>query len=105
MVKRDGEGRTIICEESFSLSLYELAASFGVSETVIIEIVNEAVVPVLETDLSVWSFGHDDIRRIRMVLQLQNDLGLNLSGAALAIELLDEIDRLNNIIKANQIKD
>jgi chaperone modulatory protein CbpM len=58
-------------------------------------------VPVAETDLSVCSFSHDDIRRIRMVLQLQNDLGLNLSGAALAIELLDEIDRLHKIIEAD----
>jgi chaperone modulatory protein CbpM len=33
-------------------------------------------------------------RRVRTVVRLQRDLGVNLPGAALALELLDRIDEL-----------
>ena len=34
------------------------------------------------------------VRRVRVVARLRDDLGVNLDGAALALELLDRIDAL-----------
>jgi chaperone modulatory protein CbpM len=34
------------------------------------------------------------LQRARVALRLQNDLDVNLAGAALALELLDELDEL-----------
>ncbi len=39
-------------------------------------------------------FAASTLRRARRVMRLQRDLGVNLSGAALALELMDEIDAL-----------
>jgi chaperone modulatory protein CbpM len=41
-----------------------------------------------------WQFHISSVRRVRMVVRLQRDLGVNLPGAALALELLDRIEDL-----------
>ena len=40
-------------------------------------------------------FPASSLRRTRITLNLQRDLGVNLAGAALALELLDHIEQLN----------
>jgi chaperone modulatory protein CbpM len=39
-----------------------------------------------------WRFSAGSLRRTRMTLYLQRDLGVNLAGAALALDLLERID-------------
>ena len=41
-----------------------------------------------------WRFHISSVRRVRTVVRLQRDLGVNLPGAALALELLDRIAEL-----------
>lgn len=41
-----------------------------------------------------WQFHISSVRRVRTAVHLQRDLGLNLAGAALALELLDRIAEL-----------
>lgn len=38
-----------------------------------------------------WRFGGDSLQRARRALRLMNDLGINGPGAALALDLLDEL--------------
>ena len=40
------------------------------------------------------------MRRARVAMRLQSDLGINLAGAALALQLLDEIENLRARVKA-----
>jgi chaperone modulatory protein CbpM len=46
-----------------------------------------------------WRFSGAQIRRARRAVRLQRDLELNLAGAALALELLDQIDALQARIR------
>ena len=41
-----------------------------------------------------WQFHISNVKRVRTVVHLQRDLGVNLAGAALALELLDRIAEL-----------
>jgi chaperone modulatory protein CbpM len=41
-----------------------------------------------------WRFHISSLRRVRTVRRLQRDLGVNLPGAALALELLERIAEL-----------
>ena len=41
-----------------------------------------------------WQFHISSVKRVRTVNHLQRDLGVNLAGAALALELLDRIAEL-----------
>jgi chaperone modulatory protein CbpM len=41
-----------------------------------------------------WQFHISSVKRVRTAVHLQRDLGVNLAGAALALELLDRIAEL-----------
>lgn len=77
----------------FYMSLEEVTDSFGVTREVIYSIIDEGIV-VVRGEEQEWQFDSEAIRQIRTVLQLERDLGVNLPGAALALQLLREIDEL-----------
>ena len=41
-----------------------------------------------------WRFRGASVRRVRCALRLERDLGVNFAGAALALELLEELEAL-----------
>lgn len=43
-----------------------------------------------------WLFDADQLNRLRKAARLRNDLDLNWSGLALAIDLIDELARLRH---------
>lgn len=88
-------------EAHFYLSMREVTTSFGTSTETIIEIVNEGIIPITKhdnDDCDEWKFDDESCRRIRLVLQLNRDLGVNVAGAALVLELLNEIDQLHSLL-------
>lgn len=44
-----------------------------------------------------WAFHISSVKRVHTAVHLQRDLGVNLAGAALALELLDRISELEKI--------
>jgi len=44
-----------------------------------------------------WQFHISSVKRVRTAVHLQRDLGVNLAGAALALELLDRIAELEQV--------
>lgn len=83
-------------EHYYTLTTTELTISFGVTSDIIVKIVEEAIVTPKTGPIEQWQFDDSEVRRIRIALQLIQDLGVNLAGAALALDLLDEIDRLHH---------
>jgi chaperone modulatory protein CbpM len=47
-----------------------------------------------------WRFTGMHMRQARIAAHLQSDLGVNLAGVALALQLLDEVETLRMRIKA-----
>ncbi len=45
-----------------------------------------------------WCFGATQIKRIQITLRLQQDLRVNLPGAALALDLLEELAELQGLL-------
>jgi chaperone modulatory protein CbpM len=83
-----------IVEESVVLSVAELSRMISVDERHIVELVEEGVLSVLEIDASAWRFSGAALHRARIALRLERDLGVNLPGVALALDLLEELQRL-----------
>jgi chaperone modulatory protein CbpM len=46
-----------------------------------------------------WRFAANDLVRAMSALRLERDLGVNPAGAALAIELVDEMQRLRRRVR------
>lgn len=93
----------ILLDENSVFTLTELCQSCGVEAEIIIEMVEFGILePQGDTPVQ-WVFPAHSLRRSRVTLHLQHDLGVNLSGAALAVELLEKIaileQRLNQYLK------
>ncbi len=82
-----------IFEEGPALSVNELTRMFAVEERRIVEWVEEGVISVLETDAAQWRFSGAQLRRARIALRLERDLGVNAAGVALVLELLEELEQ------------
>jgi chaperone modulatory protein CbpM len=83
-----------IFEEGAVLGVADLARMFAVEERHIVALVEEGVITALEINTTEWRFSGADIRRARIALRLERDLGINLPGVALALELLEELEPL-----------
>jgi len=84
----------ILLDENSVFTLTELSQSCGVEAEIIIEMVEYGILEP-QGDVPVkWVFPVEALKRSKVTLHLQRDLGINLSGAALAIELLEKINLL-----------
>jgi len=83
-----------ILEEGSALSVSDLRRLIAVEERHIVEWVEEGVINVLEIDAAEWRFSGAQLRRARIALRLERDLGVNPAGVALALELLEELREL-----------
>ena len=84
----------VLLDDSVDVSLVELCSLCRVSEELVVEIVAEGIVEPRGTESGQWRFSGVALARVQRVVRLQQDLGINLPGAALALDLLDELERL-----------
>ena len=86
-----------ILEEESALSLAELCWSCHTPAETIIKLVNHGVIaPVKGNTSRQWLFHRSALIRADKALRLRQDLGINLAGVALALDLLDKIDTLQS---------
>ena len=84
-----------LLDESTWLSLGELARICSLDAEYLLEMVEEGVLEPRGAEMQAWRFSPAAISRIQVVLHLRRDLGVNLAGAALALDLLEEMERLH----------
>ncbi|TQV85156.1 MerR family transcriptional regulator [Exilibacterium tricleocarpae] len=84
----------ILLDEEARLSLAELSQACRTSADWVIALVDEGILEPEGGDLAHWRFSGVCLRRAQSVRRFQRDLGVNLAGAALALELLDELTEL-----------
>lgn len=82
--------------DDVQLTLGELCRTCRIHADQVIELVDEGILEPKGNEVIRWRFQATCIRRIHRVQRLQSDLGVNTAGAALAIELLDEMERIRN---------
>ncbi|SOD41786.1 chaperone modulator CbpM [Nitrosovibrio sp. Nv4] len=94
---------TIIIDEQHTLTLTELSHACAVQSGYIVELVDEGLLTpetVDEHEPHRWRFTGTQMRRARVASRLQNDLGINLAGVALALQLLEEVEVLRARLEA-----
>jgi chaperone modulatory protein CbpM len=80
--------------ENTEFSLEQLCQCCAVQMNHIEEFVHEGLLEPRGKDRDHWRFRMSSIRRVKTTVRLQRDLGVNLAGAALALDLLDRITEL-----------
>jgi chaperone modulatory protein CbpM len=91
----------IILEDAARLTLRELCDACAVNAEFIAELVGEGVLEPAGMEKSHWCFTGFTLHRVRTAKRLQRDLGVNLAGVALALELLDEVRQLR--VRLNRV--
>lgn len=85
----------VILDESYEFTLEELVNACTMDSEWIISLVEEGVIEPMGEDVRHWRFSSTCLQRVTTIRNLQRDLGVNLAGAALALELMDKIEELH----------
>ena len=97
-----------LLDEQTELSLNDLSCACSRSAEWIIELVEEGALEPMEQDPmgqleSQWRFTPDSLQRARTAMRLQRDLNINIAGIALALNLLEEIETLEERLRRYEI--
>lgn len=83
-----------VLDTQITLTLSELCDMCGASIELVVDMVEEGIVDPTGRDPEEWHFTGEAVQRVQIVRRLTEDLRVNLPGAALALELMDELDAL-----------
>lgn len=84
-----------LIDEQTTFTLLELCQSCSVEAETIEAMMDYGILEPAGGSGRKLIFPASSLRRTRITLHLQRDLGINLAGAALALELLERIDELD----------
>lgn len=88
-----------ILDEDVELSVTELSRVCHVSNDEIYVLVEHGIVEPKGSDVARWRFQGSSLWRVRCAVQLRQDLGVNWAGAALALDLLEELQTLRSRLR------
>jgi len=89
-----------ILEELSDLTLDDLCRACAVSGELLQELVYEGVLEPRGSTPQAWLFTGVHLRHARIAVRLQRDLGVNPAGAALALQLMEELEFLRARLRA-----
>lgn len=88
-----------LVEDETLITLDELCRHCTIEMEEVVTLVREGILDPADDPLDWqraghWQFHISSVWRVRTVVRLQRDLGVNLPGAALALELMDRLEEL-----------
>lgn len=93
------ESKDNIIDHETELTLGDLCRACNLSAEQVFMLIEEGVIEPIKRHTTGWRFQTTCITRARCASRLERDLGVNLAGAALAIDLLGEIDQLRSRLR------
>ena len=101
MVEKESSAPVVeVIDEQTTFTLAELCRCCAVEAELIEAMVEHGILAPSGRHGRHWYFPASSLRRTRITLHLQRDLGVNLAGAALALDLLERIDELDARLRA-----
>ncbi|MDD1606307.1 MAG: chaperone modulator CbpM [Methylococcaceae bacterium] len=85
--------------EDDSLTLGQLCRACGVNADWVISLVEEGIIEPEGKEIHCWHFSGANLVRVRSALRLQRDLGINLAGVGLVLDLMEELENLRMQLK------
>lgn len=86
----------VLIEETTIISFNEVCQKYQISKELLLEMVEYGLFSNKTDTTEQLQLNQKDLRTIESAFRLHRDLGINLPGVALALELLEKIDRLND---------
>jgi chaperone modulatory protein CbpM len=89
----------VILDDAEEVTLADLTRTCRVHAEWVMELVEEGVIEPRGPGGPQWRFSATTVVRVQKAQRLQRDLGINLQGIALALQLLDRIDALEGRLR------
>ena len=89
----------IIFDESTEITIVELCETCSIDRSLVDRMIEEGILAPIGDGMEDRRLQYDSVRRARIVIRLRRDLGVNLAGAALALELLDRIENMRTQLR------
>lgn len=86
----------VLMDENTSVSRLEICQTCNISEDVLIDMMEQGLFNHQGMQLQQIEFDLKMLRRIQTACRLQRDLGINVPGIVLILDLLEEIDELRD---------
>ena len=86
----------ILIERSTPLHFEELCQAIGLQKDIVIQMVEYHLIEPAGNSPKEWEFDSIAFKRAKMAANIHRDLEINLQGVALALDLLDKIEQLEN---------
>jgi len=83
-----------ILDETVTFTLEDLSQTTNIQAELIKEMVEQGLLEPQGEAPEQWLFPVSALQRSRTVVRLQRDLGVNVAGSALVLELLEQIEEL-----------
>jgi chaperone modulatory protein CbpM len=81
-----------IVEDTAVCTLHEVCISCDVNPDWVAALVEQGAIEVVGRSRQEWQFATLSVLRVAKAKRLERDLGLNLPGIALVLDLLDQLD-------------
>ncbi len=83
-----------VLDDSITYDFNELCNVCRVRDQLVYDMISEGMLTPMGDSPKSWKFSAVSIKTIQVTVRLQEDLGVNLPGAALALDLLEKLDEL-----------
>lgn len=83
-----------LLDEAVVLTLAQFCRTCRLPSERVVELVEEGIIDPLGDSPQAWRFTGVCVHRVLRVQRLERDLGVNRAGAALVLDLLDELEAL-----------
>lgn len=84
----------VVLDQQVEFSLSEICHVCDRHAEWVIELVAEGILDPIGDDQTQWRFSGPSLRKAHTAMRLERDLGLNLEGVALALDLMEQIEEL-----------
>jgi len=93
-----------LLDDQLHLSLIDISEACASRTEWVIELVEEGILEPLGEQRDQWRFPGESLSRANTARRLQRDLGLNLAGVALVLDLLEEIETLRARLRNQELQ-
>jgi len=85
--------RGIVLDTKVSFSMTQICRACNTDRSTVMKLVDEGIIDAMGQSPE-WRFHGEALLRARRAVRLMHDLGVNLPGAALALDLLERLEQL-----------
>ncbi len=89
----------MLVDDHSHVSFLDVCEKQGISEDILLEMLEHGLLPEIISPNRQTEFDLNMLNRIQSACRLQIDLGLNVPGVVLALELMDELEQLHRELR------